>query len=582
VVIFYEVKMELSQFINIARGKAPADLLLKGGQIVNVFSGEVHDADIAIADGKIVGVGGGFSAGGFTANETIDVSGKVIAPGFLDAHVHIESSMVPPPEFARAVVPRGTTTVITDPHEIGNVLGLDGIRYMFDAAKYNPLSMFVMLPSCVPATDMETSGAVLRSYDLEPFKSNPWVLGLAEMMNYPGIINGDPEVLAKIRLFRDKIIDGHAPGLTGLPLNAYVAAGIRSDHECTTVAEAREKLRLGMTIFIREGTTAHNLDALLPVITPATAPRICWCTDDREPADLLDQGGIDYVIRRAIRQGIDPVTAIQIATINPASYYGLNDRGAITPGRRADLVVLDNLRNVTTKMVLRGGAVVALDGQLLPFEKPKRSASVRGSMNVNWDKISFRIEAKGQRANIIGVIPDQIVTEHLIEELTIENGEAVQDPGLDLLKIAVIDRHANTGAHTVGFVKGVGLRQGAIASSIAHDHHNLVVIGADDASMMTAARAIAKTGGGLSVAHKQTVLAQVPLPIAGLMSDQPIETVRAQMDEVLSAAHNLGATLHDPFMAMSFLALAVIPELKITDQGLVDVTKFQKVPLFVE
>jgi adenine deaminase len=569
--------MELSQFINIARGNAPADLLLKGGQIVNVFSGEVHDADIAIADSRIVGVGTGF-----TANETIDVTGKVIAPGFLDAHVHIESSMVPPPEFARAVVPRGTTTVITDPHEIGNVLGLDGIRYMFDAAKYNPLSMFVMLPSCVPATDMETSGAVLRSYDIEPFKSNPWVLGLAEMMNYPGTINGDPEVLAKIRLFKDTVIDGHAPGLTGLPLNSYVAAGIRSDHECTTVAEAREKLRLGMTIFIREGTTAHNLDALLPVITPATAPRICWCTDDREPADLLDQGGIDYVIRRAIRQGIDPVTAIQIGTINPASYYGLNDRGAITPGRRADLVVLDNLRNVTTKMVLRGGAVVAQDGQLLLFEKPKRPARVRGSMNVNWDKISFRIEAKGRRANIIGVIPDQIVTEHLIEELTIENGEAVQDPGLDLLKIAVIDRHANTGAHTVGFVKGVGLRQGAIASSIAHDHHNLVVIGADDVSMMTAARAVAKTGGGLSVANKQAVLAQVPLPIAGLMSDQPIEAVRAQMDEVLNAAHNLGAILHDPFMAMSFLALAVIPALKITDQGLVDVTKFQKVPLFVE
>ncbi len=569
--------MELSQFINIARGNAPADLLLKGGQIVNVFSGEVHDADIALADGKIVGVGTGF-----TANETIDVTGKVIAPGFLDAHVHIESSMVPPPEFARAVVPRGTTTVITDPHEIGNVLGLDGIRYMFDAAKYNPLSMFVMLPSCVPATDMETSGATLRSYDIEPFKDNPWVLGLAEMMNYPGTINGDPEVLAKIRLFKDKIIDGHAPGLTGLPLNAYVAAGIRSDHECTTVAEAREKLRLGMTIFIREGTTAHNLDALLPLITPATAPRICWCTDDREPADLLDQGGIDYVIRRAIRQGIDPVTAIQIGTINPASYYGLHDRGAITPGRRADLVVLDNLRNVTTKMVLRGGVVVAQDGQLLPFEKPKRPARVRGSMNVNWDKISFRIEAKGRRANIIGVISDQIVTEHLVEELTIENGEAVQDPGLDLLKIAVIDRHANTGAHMVGFVKGVGLRQGAIASSIAHDHHNLIVIGADDVSMMTAARAVAKTGGGLSVANKQAVVAQLPLPIAGLMSDQPIETVRAQMDEVLNAAHNLGAILHDPFMAMSFLALAVIPALKITDQGLVDVAKFQKVPLFVE
>jgi adenine deaminase len=569
--------MELNQFIKIARGAAPADLLLKGGQIVNVFSGEVHDADIAIADGKIVGVGSGF-----VAQETIDVTGKVIAPGFIDAHVHIESAMVPPPEFARAVVPRGTTTVITDPHEIGNVLGLDGIRYMFDAAKYNPLSMFVMMPSCIPATDMETSGATLRSWDIEPFKDNPWVLGLAEMMNFPGTIDGDPEVLAKIALFKDKVIDGHAPGLSGLPLNAYVAAGIRSDHECTTVEEAREKLRLGMTIIIREATTAHNLDALLALITPATSSRICWCTDDRQPADLLDQGGIDYVVRRAIRQGIDPVTAIQIATINPANTYDLHDRGAITPGRRADLVVLDNLRNVTTKLVLRGGAVVAQDGQLLPYSKPQRDVRVRGSMNVNWDKISFRVEALGRRARVIGVIPDQIVTEHLIEELTIENGEAVQDPGLDLLKIAVIDRHANTGAHTVGFVKGVGLRQGAIASSIAHDHHNLIVIGADDNSMMTAARAVSKAGGGLSVARQQGVLAQVPLPIAGLMSDQPIETVRTQMDEILNAAHNLGATLHDPFMAMSFLALAVIPELKITDQGLVDVSKFQIVPLFVE
>lgn len=297
---------------------------------------------------------------------------------------------------------------------------------------------------------------------------------------------------------------------------------------------------------------------------------------------MLDLGGIDYLIRRAIRLGIDPVAAIQIATINPANYFGLHDRGAIAPGRRADLVVLDNLRNVTTKMVLRGGSVVARDRQLLPYDRPKHDIRVRSSMNVDWDKINFRVEAKGRQAHVIGVIPDQIVTEHLIEELTIENGEAVQDPGLDLLKIAVIERHAHTGAHTVGFVKGVGLLRGAMASSIAHDHHNLIVIGADDESMLTAARAVGKTHGGLSVAHKQDVLAQLPLPIAGLMSDQPIEVVRTQMDEALRAAHQLGSMLHDPFMAMSFLALAVIPELKITDQGLIDVVKFQKIPLFVE
>ena len=569
--------MELNQIINIARGAEPADLLLKGGQIVNVFSGEVHQADVAITEGKIVAVGSGY-----TAKETIDVTGQVIAPGFIDAHVHIESAMVPPSEFARAVVPRGTTTVITDPHEIANVLGLEGIRYMFDAAKYNPLSMFVMLPSCVPATDMETSGATLRYYDIDSFKDYPWVLGLAEMMNYPGVVNGAPDVLAKIKAFTGKILDGHAPGLSGRDLNAYVAAGIGSDHECTTVEEAREKLRQGMVIFIREATTAHNLDALIPLITPATSARICWCTDDRQPSDLLDQGGIDYLIRRAIRSGIDPVTAIQIGTLNAANYFGLNDRGAIAPGRRADLVVLDNLRNVKTKMVLRGGSVVARDGELLPYDKPAREIRVRSSMNVDWDKISFKVPATGHRANVIGVIPDQIVTEHLIEELTIENGEAVQDPGLDLLKIAVIDRHTHSGGHTIGFVKGVGLLRGAIASSIAHDSHNLVVIGADDESMLTAARAVGKTHGGLAVTNKQDVLAQVPLPIAGLMSDQPIETVRAQMDDVLRAAHQLGSTLHDPFMAMSFLALAVIPELKITDQGLVDVVKFKKIPLFVE
>ena len=338
-----------------------------------------------------------------------------------------------------------------------------------------------------------------------------------------------------------------------------------------------------MTIFIREATTAHNLDALLPLITPATSARICWCTDDRQPGDLLDLGGIDYLIRRAIRQGIDPVTAIQIGTLNPARYYGLHDRGAIAPGRRADLVVLDNLRNVTTQTgAARRPRRRPRRAARCPTTSPRRDIRVRSSMNIDWDKISFRVAAAGHKANVIGVIPDQIVTEHLIEELTIENGEAVQDPGFDLLKIAVIERHTHSGGHAVGFVKGLGLLHGAIASSIAHDHHNLVVVGADDESMFTAARTVGKLHGGLAVANKQDVLAQLPLPIAGLMSDQPIETVRTQMDAVLRAAHQLGSNLHDPFMTMSFLALAVIPALKITDQGLVDVVKFQKIPLFVE
>ncbi len=568
--------MELSHLIKIARGDEPADLLLKGGQVVNVFSGEVYPADVALAEGRIVGLGA------YAARETIDVSGRYLSPGFIDAHVHIESSLVPPPEFARAVVPRGTTTVIVDPHEIANVLGLDGIRYMFDAAKYNPLSIYVMLPSCVPATDMETAGAVLHWYDLTPYQSDPWVLGLAEMMNFPGVVNGVEDVLDKLRAFERGVRDGHAPGLSGKALNAYVAAGIGSDHECISVEEAREKLRLGMTVFIREATNAHNLETLLPLITPANLRRVCWCTDDRQPADLLDQGHIDYLVRRAIELGLDPVSAIRIGTLNPAEYFRLHDRGAIAPGRRADIAVLDDLRTLRASLVLRGGKVVARDGELLPYERPARSIFVRSSMNVDWDGVNFRIPAQGHRAHVIGAIPDQIITEHLIEDLTIENGEAVQDVGLDLLKIAVVERHTHSGNHAVGFVKGIGLRAGAIASSVAHDHHNIVVIGADDRSMLTAARAVGDMHGGMSVARDGEVVARLPLPIAGLMSDRPIETVRRQMDDLLRAAHDMGSTLHDPFMAMSFLALAVIPELKITDQGLVDVVKFVTIPLFVE
>ena len=568
--------MELSHFIKIARGDAPADLLLKGGQVVNVFTGEVYDADVAIANGRIVGLGRS------AAQQTIDVSGKVLAPGFIDAHVHIESSLVPPPEFARAVVPRGTTTVIVDPHEIGNVLGLDGIRFMFDAAKYNPLSVYVMMPSCVPATNMETAGAVLHWYDIAPYQNDPWVLGLAEMMNFPGVVHGVEDVLDKLRAFEKRVRDGHAPGLGGAALNAYVAAGIGSDHECTTVEEAREKLRLGMHVFIREATNAHNLEALLPLVTPENARRVCWCTDDRQPADLLDQGHIDFVVRRAIALGLDPITAIRIGTLNPAEYFGLGDRGAIAPGRRADVVVLDDLRTIRAHMVFRGGRLVARDGELLPYERPVRQSFLRSSMNVHWDRVNFKVEAKGRKAHVIGAIPDQIITEHLIEDVTIENGEAVQDVGLDLLKIAVVERHTHSGNHAVGFVKGIGLRRGAIASSVAHDHHNIVVIGADDPSMMTAARAVGDMHGGMSAAHGSDVVARLPLPVAGLMSDQPIERVRAQMDDLVRAAHEMGSTLHDPFMAMSFLALAVIPELKLTDQGLIDVMKFQKIPLFAD
>lgn len=568
--------MELSQIIKMARGDEPADILLKNGRLINVYTGDIYPADVAVAGNQVVGVGAGYQA-----REVMDLSGDYICPGFIDAHVHIESSMVPPPEFARAVVPRGTTTVILDPHEIANVLGLDGIRYMFDTAKYNPLSIYVMMPSCVPATEMETTGAYLHWYDIVPQLHDHWVLGLGEMMNFPGVISGDDEVLNKLRGFDKAIRDGHAPGLTGRDLAAYVAAGIGSDHECTTVAEMWEKLRLGMYIFIREATNAHNLLTLLPGLTKENSRRLCFCTDDRHPADLLGYGHIDDLIRMAIASGVEPVTAIRMATLNTAEYFHLYDRGGIAPGKRADLVIFPDLNHLEAEIVISSGKIVARDGRVIPWERPLKSMFLRSTMNVNWEPIELKIVAKGKRGRIIGIIPDQLVTEHLVEDLPVVNGEIVPDPRRDLAKIVVIERHLATGNFGLGLVKGIGLKKGAIASTVAHDSHNIVVIGMDDDSIMFAARMVAEMRGGMVVAERDQVLAKLPLPIAGLMSDQPIEIVRDQMEEIIRAAHQLGSNLNDPFMAMSFLALPVIPSLKITDKGLVDVDKFQIVPLFV-
>jgi adenine deaminase len=569
--------MELAQLIKLARGNEPAEILLKNARVVNVYTGEIYPADIALAHSRIVGVGTGY-----TADQVIDVGGRFVCPGFIDAHVHIESAMVPPYEFARAVVARGTTTVIIDPHEIANVLGLDGIRFMFDSAKYNPLSVFVMMPSCVPATDMETAGAYLRWYDISPHLSDHWVLGLGEMMNFPGVVHGDEEVLNKLRGFEDAVRDGHAPALTGRDLVAYAAAGIGSDHECTSAEEMREKLRLGMYVFIREATNAHNLVPLIAGLTGANSHRVCFCTDDRQPADLLSEGHIDFLVRTAISEGIAPILAIRMATLNAAEYFRLHDRGGIAPGKRADLIVFSDLQNLQAEMVFRGGKLAAQDGKVIPWERPLKPIFLRSSMNVNWERVNLRIPANGRRGRIIGVIPDQLITEHLVEDLTIEDGEVICDPGLDIAKIAVIERHLATGNFGLGLVKGIGLMRGAIASTVAHDSHNIVVVGTDDGSMLTAAHTVAEMRGGMAVVEGDQVLARLPLPIAGLMSDQPIETVRDQMQDLLRAAHQLGSHLHDPFMAMSFLALPVIPSLKITDKGLVDVDKFQIVPLFAE
>ncbi len=568
--------MELSSRIRHARGLLPADLLLKNARVVNVLSGEVLAANVAIADHWIVGLGD------YEAKETLDLEGSFLAPGFIDAHVHVESSMVPPSEFARAVVPRGTTTAVTDPHEIANVLGLDGIRFMFESAKYGPLSMYVMASSCVPATGMETNGATLRWYDLVSLKSDPWVLGLAEVMNFPGVVHEDEEVLAKLRTFGERVVDGHCPGLTGKALQAYAAAGIRSDHECTTVEEAREKLRLGFTIFIREATNARNLKALLPLVTTFNHHQICFCTDDRQPADLLDEGHVDFMVRTAISSGVDPIIALRMATWNPAQYFRLYDRGAVTPGRRADLIVFDDLAAPRPRLVYRGGALVAKDGAMTVPRRETFPRTLRSTMNVAWAAADLSVPAEGRRLRVIGAVPNQLVTENLTLEARIEEGFAVADPERDLLKLAVLERHRASGAVGKGFVRGLGLKQGAIASSVAHDHHNLMLAGADDVSMMTAARHCAALGGGMVVAAGERVLAEVPLPLGGLMSTEPIETVRKQLDGALAAASELGSRLHDPFMALSFLGLEVIPSLKLTDQGLVDVDKFDLVPLWVD
>ena len=571
--------MSRAERIAVARGDQPADLVLQNLKLINVHTGEIYPTEIVVHGTRIVAIGEGYAD---DAKETIDLGGRYVTPGFIDAHVHIESSLSTPPEFAKAVLPHGVTSVVTDPHEIANVLGLEGIKFMLDAAKGGDLSMFVMASSCVPATHMETSGAMLEAVDLANLINNPWVIGLAEVMNYPGVVFGDEGVLDKIDLYQDMVLDGHAPALKGKGLNAYKAAGIQSDHECTSVEEAQEKLRLGMMLLIREATMAHNLRDLLPVVTPENHRRICFCTDDRHPPDLIDDGSIDYMVRVAISQGIDPIIALRMASLNTAEYFRLHHHGAIAPGYFADMVVFSALQAPHPEMVFRGGKLVAQDGQYLGTSGTASGAVIRPSVNINWDGMNFDIPAQGSKIRVIGATDEQVVTEHFIEDAKIENGMAVADVSRDILKMVVIERHHATGNIGKGFIKGIGLKGGAIAGTVGHDHHNLIVIGADDESMMTAAREAANIGGGLVAALGDKIMATLPLPIAGLMSDQPIGEIRAGIESVVAAAHELGSEMHDPYMVMGFMALEVIPNLKLTDVGLVDVEKFEVVPLFVE
>ncbi len=572
--------MDVTELLAVSRGDTPADLVLRNARIVNVFSGEIETGDIAIFQGRVAGIGAGY-----TGEQSVDLAGAYVAPGLIDAHVHIESSLCIPAHFASAVLPRGVTTVVTDPHEIANVCGVEGIRFISESSRDLPLNVVVMAPSCVPATSMETNGAQLNAGDLAPLLADGTVHGLAEVMNFPGTIYGDPGVLAKLHTFRGHPVDGHAPALTGSQLNAYAAAGIGSEHECTTVAEAAEKLARGFYIFIREATNAHNLHTLLPLITPANSRRICFCTDDRQPEDLLSQGSIDYMVREAIAFGVDPVTAIRMATLNTAEWFGLHDRGAIAPGRAADLMVFDDIQAPAARQVYAGGRLVAENGEMGKLFQPRPTTiprAVGSTVNVKWDALDFRIPAAGRKIRVIGSLENQLVTEERILEATVEAGMAVADPTRDILKMAVVDRHTASGATGLGFIQGIGLQRGALAGTVAHDHHNLVVIGADDESMLTAAKAVGDLGGGLVIVEGGRVLASLPLPVAGLMSDQPVAQVRAAYNELLSAAAELGSSLHDPFMAMSFMALEVIPKLKLTDQGLVDVEKFEFVDLFVD
>lgn len=566
----------MSEIINVARGLEKADLVIKNANIVNVLSEEIHKGDIAISNGVIAGIGEGYSG-----EKEIDVNGAYVTPSFIDGHVHLESTMMLPSEFTKVVLPAGTTTVIIDPHEISNVLGLHGISFMHEAVKNLPIDVYTMLPSCVPATPFETSGFDLNSYDLSLLIDKPWVLGIAEMMNFPGVLNLDNNVMGKLELAKSmgKRIDGHAPYLHGKDLCAYIASGVKSDHECTTPEEAIEKLRLGMYVMIREGTAAKDLDALIPVLKKCNTRKCIFVTDDRHPADLKEH--INGMVRRTVEAGVDPIKAIQVASLNTAEYFGLKDLGAIAPGYKADMLILPDLKTFKPDVVIKNGNVVAQNGKLTVKLPDTEALSMRGSVNVKWITIEdFAIEAHGNKVRALEVIPRQLITKSVISEVKIRDGNAVSNVKNDTLKICVIERHRATGNIGKGFVKGFNLKCGAIASTVAHDSHNMIVVGTNDYDMYTAAVALIKSLGGKVVVKDGEIISELPLPIAGLMSDKDFDYVVNKCDELNQAAHSIGCTLEDPFMTMGFLSLPVIPELKVTDKGVFDTNKLDFINIF--
>ena len=570
---------QLERRISVASGREPADTVIKNGKIVDVFNGEIMEGDIAIVDGYFAGIGE------YSGKNIIDAKGCYISPAFIDGHVHIESSTVTAREFAKVLLLHGVTTIIADPHEIANVSGVTGIQYMLNSTENLPFDFYFMLPSCVPATAFEHSGATLTSEDLKPFYQHPRVLGLAEVMNYPAVVNAEQDMIGKISDAKHlgKKIDGHAAGLKANDLNVYMSAGIRTDHESTTIDEARDRLRRGMYLMIREGTVAKDLNQLIPVVNERNARRCLFVTDDKHLDDLVHEGSIDHNVRLAIASGLSPLTAIQMASINAAECFGLEDKGAIAPGYRADFIFFDNLDTIQITDVYKDGRAVVKNGLLiseLGNADPSISASIRESVRFHeLEEDSFQILLKEEKANIIEIIPNSLVTIHQIEEVdTCELGLFRPSKKKDQLKLAVIERHHMTGAIGLGIVKGLGLKSGAIATTIAHDSHNLIIAGTNNYDMVFAANAIKDMQGGMVVVNQGEVIASLELSIAGLMSDRPYQEVYSKLNEINLALGTLGANDHfNPFLTLSFLSLPVIPELKLTDQGLFQVSTFKHI-----
>ncbi len=560
-----------TRLISVAKGELPADLILANARIINVFTGEVESGNVAICGDRIAGVGD-YSQ----AKQVLDLTDKYLAPGLINGHTHLESSMLDVGQYARAVVPRGTLAVVTDLHEIANVCGLEGMRYVLNSARRLPLELFLMAPSCVPATPLETSGASLEPEALRQVLRWRGCIGLGEVMNFPGVLGANAGVLSKIDLAKGKVVDGHAPGVTGKNLSAYIAAGIHSDHESVTLDEAREKLRRGMWVMIREGSSEKNLDALLPLVTDKTYKRCMFVVDDRSCADLLKDGDIDAVVRKAIASGLDPVRAIQMATINTADYFRLDKLGAIAPGYLANLIVLGDLSRLQIDMVFYRGRMVARQGEPLFPSYQLRSEGLTDTINIKPFNIeALRLLASAETEPVIELVPGQIITRKRVEKVKVSGGVIVSDVDRDILKLVVVERHKATGNIGLGLVKGFGLKKGALASSIAHDSHNIVAVGTNDEDIFTAVKEVERLDGGLVVVADNKILASLALPIAGLLSDEPLEVVVSKLEKLEQLARDLGTTLASPFSTLSFLALPVIPELRLTDLGLVDVNEFR-------